>query len=58
MFHSLHDHIVLVNNGKNAMPSWKGILTPKEMAAVITFERNAWGNNTGDLVQPADVVLK
>lgn len=51
----LADHIAIVNNGKNAMPAWKGILTPKEMAAVITFERNAWGNSTGDLVQPADV---
>ncbi|MDI1302192.1 MAG: cytochrome c oxidase subunit II [bacterium] len=52
------DHIQIVNAGKNAMPAWKGILSPKEMAAVITFERNAWGNNTGDLVQPSDVVTK
>lgn len=52
------DHIHLVQNGKNVMPAWKGILTPKEMAAVITYERNAWGNNTGDLVQPSDVVVK
>ena len=37
------------------MPAWKGMLTPKEMAAVITYERNSWGNSTGDLVQPADV---
>lgn len=50
------DHIQIVINGKNGrMPAWKGVLTPKEMAAVITYERNAWGNNTGDLVQPSDV---
>lgn len=49
------DHIHIVQNGKNAMPAWKGMLSPKEMAAVITYERNAWGNNTGDLVQPSDV---
>ncbi|HET8731851.1 MAG TPA: cytochrome c oxidase subunit II [Moraxellaceae bacterium] len=49
------DHIHIVQAGKNAMPAWKGMLTPKEMAAVITYERNAWGNNTGDLVQPSDV---
>ena len=49
------DHIHIVVAGKNAMPAWKGMLTPKEMAAVITYERNAWGNNTGDLVQPSDV---
>lgn len=52
------DHIHLVQHGKNAMPAWKGQLTPKEMAAVITYERNAWGNNTGDLVQPSEVVEK
>ncbi|MDQ8035786.1 MAG: cytochrome c oxidase subunit II [Pedobacter sp.] len=48
-------HIHVVVAGKNAMPAWKGMLTPKELAAVITYERNAWGNNTGDLVQPSDV---
>jgi cytochrome c oxidase subunit 2 len=51
----LSDHIHLVREGKAAMPSWKNILSPKDMAAVITYERNAWGNNTGDLVQPSDV---
>ncbi|ASK33158.1 cytochrome c oxidase subunit II (plasmid) [Alcanivorax sp. N3-2A] len=51
----LEDHIHTVVNGRNAMPSFKAQLTPKEIAAVITFERNAWGNDTGDLIQPADV---
>jgi len=50
--------ITIVNGGKNAMPAWKGVLTPKEMAAVITYTRNAWGNSTGDLVQPSEVVAK
>lgn len=49
------DHIHIVVAGKNAMPAWKGVLSPKDLAAVITYERNAWGNNTGDLVQPSDV---
>ncbi len=49
------DHIHIVVAGKNAMPGWKAMLSPKELAAVITYERNAWGNNTGDLVQPSDV---
>ncbi|MDP2228503.1 MAG: c-type cytochrome, partial [Moraxellaceae bacterium] len=48
-------HINILNNGKNAMPAWKGVLTAKEIAAVITYTRNAWGNDTGDLVQPSDV---
>lgn len=30
-------------------------LTTQEIAAVITYERNAWGNNTGDAVQAKDV---
>jgi len=30
-------------------------LNDVELAAVITFTRNSWGNKTGDLVQPAEV---
>lgn len=54
----LQTQIGIVNNGKNAMPAWKGVLSPKEMAAVISYTRNAWGNSTGDLVQPSDTVAK
>lgn len=48
------DHIHIVLNGKNIMPSWKGE-TDLDLAAAITYERNSWGNNTGDVVQPADI---
>ncbi|MFC4282392.1 cytochrome c oxidase subunit II [Thalassotalea piscium] len=51
-------HIDMVYNGskKNpAMAAFKGSLSKTDIAAVITFERNAWGNNTGDVVQPADI---
>jgi len=41
-----------VNNG--AMPAWKQ-LSDTELAAVITFTKNNWGNKTGQLVQPAEV---
>jgi cytochrome c oxidase subunit 2 len=41
------------NNG--AMPSWKQ-LSDTELAAVITFTKNAWSNHTEQIVQPADVV--
>jgi cytochrome c oxidase subunit 2 len=37
------------------MPAWGKTLSDTEIAAAITYERNAWGNKTGDLVQPADV---
>ena len=30
-------------------------LSLKEIAAVVTYERNAWGNDTGDAVQASDV---
>ena len=51
-------HIDMVVNGskKNpAMAAFSNQLTKTEIAAVVTYERNAWGNNTGDLVQPAAV---
>ena len=41
-----------VNNG--AMPSWRQ-LSDTELAAVITFTKNNWGNKTGQLVQPTEV---
>lgn len=50
-------HIGLVLNGVpgSAMQPFKDQLTDEEMAAIITYERNAWGNNTNDIIQPADV---
>ena len=52
-------HINIVNNGLNAMPAFKGVLDPATIAAIITYERNAWGNvpeDGVDVVQPRDVV--
>jgi cytochrome c oxidase subunit 2 len=40
-------------NGKNAMPKWTQ-LNDVELAAVMTYTRNAWGNKTGELIQPKD----
>lgn len=48
------EHIKIVVKGKNAMPAF-GALNDLDLAAVITYERNAWGNDVGDMVQPADV---
>ena len=50
-------HMSIVVNGKQGtgMAAYGPQLTDAELAAVITYERNAWGNNTGDAVQPADV---
>lgn len=30
-------------------------LNDSDIAAIITYERNAWGNATGDTIQPADI---
>ena len=51
------DHLDMVVNGKpgTAMAAYGGQLSEVDMAAVVTYERNAWGNNVGDLVQPIDV---
>lgn len=48
-------HMDRVLNGKNVMPAWKATLNDTEIAAVITYERNALGNSVGDVVQPSQV---
>jgi cytochrome c oxidase subunit 2 len=30
-------------------------LNDADIAAVVTYTRNAWGNDTGDTVQPAQI---
>ena len=54
---SIDSHIDIVVNGKpgTAMQSYVKQLSLKEIAAVVTYERNAWGNNTGEMVQASDV---
>jgi cytochrome c oxidase subunit 2 len=51
----LKSHLERVLKGKGAMPAWGNILTDADIAAVITFERNSFGNHKGDLVKPEDV---
>jgi len=48
-------HISLVLHGKGIMPAWGNILKDTDLAAVITYERNAFGNHKGDVVQPAQI---
>ncbi len=46
----------VVKDGKpTAMASFGKQLNDVELAAVLTFTRNNWGNKTGDAVQPAEV---
>jgi cytochrome c oxidase subunit 2 len=50
-------HLEIGINGVpgTAMQAFGGQLNDVDMAAVITYQRNAFGNNMGDLVQPIDV---
>ena len=50
------EHIDIVLNGKEgtAMASFS-YLSDADIAAIITYERNAWGNDTGDLVAPDEI---
>ena len=50
-------HIDVVVNGVSgtAMQAFGPQLNDADLAALVTYERNAWGNDTGDLVQPADI---
>jgi cytochrome c oxidase subunit II len=46
-------HIQMVLNGKNAMPNWSS-LSDVEIAAVVSYERQSWGNKA-DIVHPQEV---
>ncbi|WP_432215275.1 cytochrome c oxidase subunit II [Vibrio sinaloensis] len=53
----ISEHIDVIVNGRagTAMQAFANQLTDKEIAAVVTYQRNGLGNNTGDVVQAADV---
>jgi len=50
-------HLAVSINGVpgTAMQAFGAQLNDVDMAAVVTYQRNAFGNNMGDLVQPIDV---
>lgn len=50
-------HLDIVVHGKagTAMQAFGGQLNEVDLAAVVTYERNAFGNNMGDMAQPVDV---
>ena len=46
----------LLNGAVNgAMPSWKA-LSDTDLAAVATYTKNNWSNQSGQIVQPAEIV--
>ena len=52
---SSHIEIVLHGIPATPMPPFASQLSAADIAAVITFERNDFGNHTGDVVEPAQV---
>ena len=53
--HAPQIQVVLKGAGNGAMPSWAA-LSDTDLAAVVTYTKNAWSNKTGQLVQPAEIV--
>ncbi|MBD0786337.1 cytochrome c oxidase subunit II [Vibrio sp. Y2-5] len=53
----VNQHIATVVNGRSgtAMQAFGNQLSDQELAAVISYQRNAWGNDTGDAVQASDI---
>ena len=51
-------HIGIVVNGKpgTSMAAFGKQLSEVDLAAIITYERNAWGNKLGDMVTPKDIL--
>jgi cytochrome c oxidase subunit 2 len=49
--------IDIILNGKppTAMQAFGKQLSDTDIAAVIAYTRNSWGNKAGDMVQPADI---
>lgn len=54
----IEEHLDVVVNGVpgTAMQAFGAQLSPVDIAAVVTYQRNAFGNNMGDQAQPVDVL--
>jgi cytochrome c oxidase subunit 2 len=50
-----HLNIVMKGKAGTAMQAFAGQLNDADLAAVITFERNGFGNKAGDVVQPSQI---
>ena len=54
----MEKHIDVVVNGVTGsyMAAYGPQMSEVDLAAVITYERNAWGNNTGEMVTPLQIL--
>ncbi|MFC3034857.1 cytochrome c oxidase subunit II [Pseudoalteromonas fenneropenaei] len=53
----INDHIDVILHGRpgTAMQAFAKQLSIKDIAGVVTYKRNSWGNDTGEVVQPSQV---
>jgi len=51
------EHIRIAVHGRpgTAMAAFGPQLSDEQLAAIVTYQRNAWGNDTGDLVTPEEI---
>lgn len=54
---ALEDHIAVVLNGREgtAMAGFRERLEPQDIAAALTYTRNAWNDGEGEVVQPSTI---
>ncbi len=57
VLNDVEGHINVILNGVEgtSMQAFSTTLNDADIAAVVTYERNAWGNDTGDVVQPSTI---
>lgn len=55
--HAKQLQVVLQGAANGAMPAWKQ-LSDTDLAAVVSYTKNAWSNKTGQLVQPSEVMAQ
>jgi len=55
---ALADHTQVVLNGREgtAMTGFRGRLEPQDIAAALTYTRNAWREGEGEIIQPSTIV--
>jgi len=53
--HAAHIDIVYAGKAGSAMAAFASRLSNSDMAAVLTYQRNAFGNSVGDTIQPSAI---
>ena len=55
--HAKQLQVLLQGAANGAMPAWKQ-LSDTDLAAVVSYTKNAWSNKSGQLVQPTEVMAQ